>query len=321
MSKTIPIALQAEFDKPATTRCRLLKIVPRNLPPIGFSSTNEPITYDDGDGSLVYQIQSGFDSSAYDATSDTSVDNAEARFLLLTGTPVSEAQILAGELDGASFTVYEVDYSDLSLGHRVVSHGYIGKPKVNKGGASVSAELRSLVDLLRQVPWEKWSIRCRVKVFGSQPGDERLPCGYNIAGEWVNDVPVTSVGVETDRTFTASSLAQAADYFAPGMVEFTVGNNAGLSFEVESFGAGGVITLALPTPYPVESADEFNIRRDCTRFWSGHNSCQTYNNRVNFRGEPKIKPADANSALVPGASVPPGSGGQTYQPESLFSEE
>jgi len=205
---------------------------------------------------------------------------------------------------------------DLSAGHRVVTHGYLGKPRIGKNGAYVSLELRSLVDLLRQTPWEKWQIRCRVKVFGSQAGEERFPCKYDTSGEWVNGVSVTGVGIETDRTFTASSLAQAAEYFAPGMIEWVTGNNAGLSYEVEAFALGGIITVTFPTAYPVESGDTFNIRRDCTRQWSGHNSCQTYNNRANYRGEPKIRPAEELSATVPGASVGPGDGGATYQPDS-----
>lgn len=315
MSKSIPIALKSAFSQPTTTRCRLLRIAPRSIAAFGFTSTNRAMTYNDGDGSLVYQVMSGFDMSANVSTADTSVDNSEAKILLLPGTPVNEAQVIAGELDGASYTVYDVDYTDLSLGHRVVSHGYLGKPKIGKGGMYLKAELRSLVDLLRQVPWERWQIMCRVKRFGSQAGEERFPCYYDLSGEWVNDVAVTSVGVETDRTFTASSLAQAADYFAPGYIIWTVGDNAGQEVEVESFGSGGIISTRFALPYPVQAGDEFDIRRDCTRNWSGHNSCETYANRPNYRGEPKIKPADEFQVSVPGASVSPGSGGETYQPD------
>lgn len=319
--KSIPIALQAEFDKPATTRCRLLKIVTVGGDTYSFTTTNRPVTYNDGAGSLVYQVMSGFDHSAVVSTGDTSVDNAEARILLLPGTPFSEAQVIAGELDGASFSVYEIDYTQPALGHRVVAYGYLGKPKISKGGLSIAVELRSLVDLLRQTPWEKWQIRCRVKQFGSQVGEERFPCKYDLSSEWVNGVSVTSVGIESDRTFTASALLQATDYFAPGMIEWVTGDNVGLSFEVEAFVSGGTITTTFGMPYPVQVGDTFNIRRDCTRSWSGHNSCETYNNRANYRGEPNIKPADALAAQTPGSQVSPGSGGSTYQPDPTQTQE
>ena len=317
MSRAIPVALQTHLDQRATTVCRLLQIKPAREAVLGYSSTNRAITFDasDGFGAVDYQVMSGFDMSALVASSNTDVDNAEARVLALAGGPITEAKINAGVYDGAEFTVYEVNYNDLTAGRcYVVAHGYIGKAKSLRG-AMFTLELRSLIDLLRQVPWEKWQIACRVRQFGSQPGEERFPCRYAIGPEWVNDEAVTSVGVENTRTFTASGLAQAADYFAPGMLLWTTGPNTGLSFEVESFGLGGIISLLFPAPYPITAADEFNIRRDCTRQWSGHNSCQTYGNRPNFRGEPKIKPADALGTAIPGASVGPDGGGSTFVPE------
>lgn len=316
MSRTIPIALQAHLDGNATTRCRLLQIVPAIGAVVGYCSTNRPLTYDAGDGygAVVYQVMSGFDQSAVVATGDTSVDNSEAKVLALAGGPITETAINAGTYDGAEFTVMEVNYADLTQGHYVVQHGYVGKARSLKG-AAFTLELRSLVDLLRQVPWEKYQRLCRVRKFGSQPGDERFPCKYDLSGEWVAGVPVTSLGVESTRTFTASSLAQAADYFAPGMILWTTGLNAGLEFEVESFGLGGIITTVFPMPYVPDVADEFDIRRDCSREWEGHNSCDTYANRLNFRGEPKMRPGDAVATQIPGASSSPGQGGTSFVPE------
>ena len=316
MARTIPIALQAHQDQTATTMCGLLRIGPVDGPAFGYSSTNRAIEYDDGDGLIAYAVMSGFDQSAIVSTSTTEVDNAEARILLLTGGSVTEAMALAGYLDGAQFTVYAVNYASLSDGHEVVQHGYLGKPKIGKGGGTLTLELRSLLDLLRQTPWEKWQRRCRVKVFGSQPGDERFPCNFVLAPEWVTGVAVTSVGVESDRTFTASSLAQAADYFAPGMWLWTTGPNAGKSYEIESFGLGGVITLRFATDYPITAGDDGDVRRDCTRNWSGQNSCDTFSNRPNFRGEPKMRPADALATQIPGAQASPGNGGETFVPET-----
>lgn len=314
MSRTIPIALQAHLDQPATTTCRLLRIKPVGESAFGYASTNRAIRYDDGDGELVYRVMSGFEHSAIVSSADTSVDNAEAKGLLLPANPITEAKVLAGAYDGAEFTIYEVNYEDLTAGrHAVLMHGYFGKVRAARGRAFV-AELRGLIDLLRQQPWQKWQRRCRVVRFGSQVGEERFPCKYDLTPEWIEDEPVTSVGAETTRTFTASGLAQAADYFAPGAGIWTSGANVGLPFDIEAFASGGVISLLFPMPFPVQTGDTFDIRRDCTREWEGHNSCETYANRENFRGEPKIKPADASGAQVPGAQVGPGSGGASFEP-------
>ena len=316
MSRTIPILLQDHYNSRATTTCRLLQIKPAREAVFGYCSTNRAVDFDalDGYGELTYQVMSGFDHSAIVSTGDTAVDNAEARVLYLSGGPITEAKINAGVYDGAEFTMLEVNYNDLTAGRcAVVMHGIIGKCKVVRG-ALFSLELRTLVDQLRQEPWEKWQIGCRVKRFQSQVGEERFPCLYSV-NEWVTGVAVTADSVESNRTFTASGLAQAADYFAPGMVLWTSGPNAGLSFEVEAFASGGVISLLFPTPYPISPGDEFDIRRDCTRNWSGHNSCETYGNRENYRGEPKIRPADALATSVPGGQVSPGSGGETFTPD------
>ena len=318
MSRDIPIALQAHLDQRQTTTCRLLQIKPLLGDVMGYCSTNRAVTYDAGDGygAVVYQVMSGFDQSAMVATNSTSVDNSEVKVLALAGGPITEAAINAGTYDGAEFTVMEVNYEDLAQGHAVLQHGYVGRTSVIRGRA-FTLELRTLVDLLRQVPWEKWQRLCRVRKFGSQVGEERFPCTYDLTGEWVDDVPVTSLGVESTRTFTASSLAQAADYFAPGLILWTTGPNAGLEFEVETFASGGVITTVFPMPYIPTAGDEFSIRRDCTREWEGHNSCDTYANRLFFRGEPKMRPADAIATQIPGASSGPGRGGSTFVPETV----
>jgi uncharacterized phage protein (TIGR02218 family) len=308
VSRTVPAGLQTAFSSGASTKCGLMRIAPADGDPFGFTSTNAAVTYDDGDGEITYAAGTGYDRTILEETSDTAVDNAEATLLLVPGLTYGEAEIIAGKLDGATWTIYEVDYTDLSLGHRVVGHGKLGKPRIGKGAQSVALELRSLVDLLRQEPWQKWQRRCRVRYFGSQDGDERFPCLYDITAEWVDGVAVTAVGVEDNRTFTATALAQADDYFAPGMVEWLTGDNAGQSFEVSEF-AASVVTLVFPTAYPVSTGDTFRIRRDCTREWEGHNSCNTYGNRLNYRAEPKMRPADAAATQVPGARVGAGRGG------------
>jgi uncharacterized phage protein (TIGR02218 family) len=321
VSRTIPIALQTNLSKRETTACGLLRIKPIRGAAFGFSSTNRPIVFDDGAGVLTYRSSSGYDAAAHVSTSDTAVDNTEARILLLPGTPISEAEVMAGYLDGAEFTIYEVDYEDLGAGARIVAHGRLGRPKIGKGGSVVTLELRALIDALRQTPWEKWSRLCRVRKFGSQPGEERFPCMYDLTGEWIEDVVVTSVGIENVRTFSASALAQPADYFAPGMIEWVGGDNEGISFEGSEFAAGGEVSTTFPMSYPVQVGDVFRIRRDCTREWSGHNSCETFANREWFRGEPKIRPAEAMNALVPGAGVGPGMGGIIHAAIEAAEEE
>jgi uncharacterized phage protein (TIGR02218 family) len=453
--KTIPIALQAHKAQPLTTLCDLVRIGP--LPDdsiIGITSLSVDVTYNDGDGAVTYYAHTGFSGSTQTSTADLSVDNSEAQTLIAEFTipGVTQDMVDRGLLDKVPFIAYRVNYEDLTDGHEILGSGTLGEQTVKVGGLVV-LELRSISQQLRQSVVELDSLTCRVKRFGSQVGDERFHCGYDITGEWVTGT-VSAAGDEPTRQFESSGFTQSEDYFAPGVVEMLTGDNAGAVIEVEAFeqiigastvaeitsgitwtqssafsgltanatnmrdgdrttggattnanateyirldlgsarpisrialaggnlpGWGGVaaylngrplqysldgttgwttvatvsgvndtgtlfnfnfteasarywrasrvfnyiaaaefriyettpggviggrVTLQFTLPKPINPGDTFRIRRDCTRAWTGRNSCATYHGTskgLHFRGEPYIPVADA--VQVPGAET------------------
>lgn len=452
--KTIPIALQTHKAQFVVTVCELLRIGPfPDGSVIGLTSLDRDVVYNDGAGELIYRAHSGFSGSSQVSTADLSVDNSEAETLIAEFSipGVSQEMIDRGILDKAPFICYEVNYENLSDGREILGSGTIGEQKVKVGGLVV-LELRSISQQARQSIVELDSLTCRVRQFGSQVGDERFPCGYNITPEWVSGT-VSAAGEEPTRQFDSAALTSPSTYFAPGVVEMLTGNNAGKIVEVESFAqvigptvytevfagivwsqssvfagltataanmrdadrttggattngsvpewfladlgtarligriavaggnlpgwgavasflngrtlqysvdgatgwttvatvsgvddtgtlfnfdftavsarywrasggsylsaaefrlyessAGGVVggrvTLQFTLPNLIQAGDTFRIRRDCTRAWTGHNSCATYwgvNKGLHFRGEPKIPIADA--VQVPGAEA------------------
>jgi hypothetical protein len=253
----------------------------------------------------------GVDLSNFQATNDLSVDNGEASTLTETdaypGQGVTEAMVDNGDLDGAEYWIFQVNHKDLSptMGHEVMGNGPTGEWRINIGGLA-TFECRSWTDLLRQNSvCERDSLTCRVKQFGSQAGEERFPCYYDASVEVGAEVTVTAVGAESVRDFTVAALGAVEDYYAPGKWLWTLGANVGRTLEIESQSAGGDISLEFTTRHPIQVGDKGIPKRDCTRQWSGHNSCETYNNRQWFRGEPKIPVADVINLTIPGA----GSGG------------
>lgn len=70
---------------------------------------------------------------------------------------------------------------------------------------------------------------------------------------WAVTASTTS---STKTTITATSLTQAADWFALGYVVITSGVNAGLTRSVKAF-SGGVLTLLYPLPNPCAAGDTF----------------------------------------------------------------
>ncbi|MGQ4661354.1 baseplate hub domain-containing protein [Lysobacter sp. F6437] len=319
MPKTIPIALAAHQALPATTLCFLQKVGP--LPDSSYiclTSLDRDVEYDDGTGSglLTYYASSGMEPSQLSASNDLSVDNGETKTL----TPIFPAQGITveavdnGDLDGAQFITYKVNYLDLSMGHEIMAAGVIGEVRITPGGM-VTFENRSWSQLLKQnsvVELDSFSCRAR---FGSQPigtgggaYEQRFPCTYDLTAEWVAGT-VSGLGEETVRVFASAELVQADDYFAPGLVRWVTGDNAGLDNEISGYAGpivdpatDAVVTLQFTTRNPIQVGDTFEIRRDCTKAWAGHNSCETFNNRPKFRGEPFIPVSDVTGLSIPGAS-------------------
>lgn len=309
--KAIDSVLLAHKAQPVTTLCNVMKVGP--LPGgayIAITSLDRDVTYDDGTGALTYRASTGMQLSTLSSTNDLSVDNAETQTLspVYPVTGITVAMVDNGDLDGAIMSAYQINYEDPTAGrHEILFSGPIGEVRIVEGGL-VTFENRSWSQLMKQNSVvELDSLTCRVKRFGSQPGEERFPCMFDASAEWVAGT-VTAVGTETVREFTDSALLQAADFFAPGMVRWLTGDNAGQNLEIEAFDSGAV-SLQHIARHPITSGDTFEIRRDCTRKWSGNNSCETYSNRPFFRGEPFIPVGDTISLSVPGAASGGGTSG------------
>lgn len=309
MPRTSSLALIAHMSSPSATIGYLNKIGPLpNGNYIRLCSLGRNEIYDDGTGAATYYARTGLQLANLASSNDLSTDNTEGKSLVeipaYPGQGVTQAMVDNGDLDDVPYVIYAINYEDHSMGHLITGGGPLGKVGISPDGQLVNLEMRSWCDLLRQNGvCDTWSIRCRVKKFGSQPGDEPFPCNYDLSSEWVNGIAVTDVDAESVRDFTASGLLQGTDYFAPGLIEWVTGANAGRFIEVESFTSGGVISLMFMLRHAVQEDDIFNIRRDCTREWEGNNSCDTFNNRQWYRGEPFTPVADAIGLTVPGAAA------------------
>lgn len=311
MAKTIPAELVAHKAQTTIKTCRLLLVGP--LPDAtyrGFASLDRNVTYDpnSGVGPQVFRARTGIEVTALVATNTLGVDNGEARTLAPIETfefeGFTQAQIDAGDLDKVPFVLYEVNADDLTPGrHEIMAGGTIGEQRQKFGQLTV-LELRSLSQQLKQTIGELDSLNCRAP-FGSQPGEVRFPCGFDLTAEWIAG-EVTSVAVgESDRVFTDTALLQADDYFSPGVVEWLTGANAGQETEIEAF-AAGVVDLKFPTVQAIAIGDTFRIRRECTKRASGHNSCRTFYDTewvLHFRGEPHIPIGDTDKLNTPGAGT------------------
>lgn len=322
MSKTIDAVLLAHKALPSTTLCDLLLIGPlEDASYRAFAGLDRDVVFTPSVplGEMTFKARIGFDTSALEATNDLGVNNGEATALPpVAGYEVegiTQAQIDAGALDKVRFVILRVNYNDLTTGRsEVIAGGTIGEVRLKLGGLTV-LELRSLSQQLKQSIVELDSLTCRA-TFGSMPigtgggvVEERFPCGYDLTTEWVAGT-ITSVGGESDRQFGDSALTggiYTANYFAPGLVEMLTGDNAGQQVEVDTYDyTSGVVELRFPTVSPMTVGDTYRIRRQCTKQWTGHNSCETFwgaDKTLHFRGEPAIPVGQSDSISTPGAGL------------------
>jgi uncharacterized phage protein (TIGR02218 family) len=322
--KSIPVALLDHKATSATTLCLLVKVTLRSGLVLGFTSLDVSVDYNDapgdtaGDGLVTYDAATGFTPATLDSSSDLSVDNTEMRGLIphFDLGQITPEMIAAGELDYARWIMYQVNYRDLSMGHEILGSGQTGEMTTDDRLGFVM-ELRAISQRAKQTVVELDSKDCRA-TYGSQfegvsPGGdifERFPCGKPLT--WVEGV-VEAVGAEVDRTFTDSSLdadspsPYVTDYFVPGVVEWRRGDNIGRFNEVEAFASGGVVTLAIPTDYPIRVGDAYRIRQDCTKKWddADHGCLHHWGSEraLHFRGEPHIPVGDEGVLGVPGAGL------------------
>jgi uncharacterized phage protein (TIGR02218 family) len=336
MSRTIPISLQDHLDSGTTTLCGLIRIAPvrPGYGVVGITTLDRDVVYDDGDGPITYYAAVGYTASNYVGTADFTVDNAETTSLLpeFDIPQLTEADITSGAYDYADYKMMLVNYEDLTQGHILYSTGTMGEAKV-VDGLSFLGELRSLFQRYRQSIVERDSLTCRA-TFGSQAADssnasnatkiERFPCGVVVDSFWFSGA-VTQVGIESTVAFASTDVVVPSGSFVPGMVEWLTGANAGRQNEVsehEFDSEGSVFSLAFPTAFPIQDGDTFRVRPDCTKQWGGFNSCGTYNNRLNFRGEPFIPVGDAGSTSNPGSATNPGlTGGQQGEVQENYAPE
>lgn len=292
--------LLAGLQSRRTSHCRLLKISPKTGPAFGICTLNRAVVYNDGtaDGAISYCARYGFDASSIEQSASTAIGNAEVTALLGVADTydawgITQEMIDSGYLDGARYIQYLVDYEDALPGkHAEVDSGRLGQVRLPKTGIAIAECRGRMQQMAQRSVCVADSLSCR-NTFGVNRNG--VGCFADVAALWV-DFTVTGV-VEADRVF-ATGLAQAADYFFPGIVEWLTGNNAGRKVEVEAF-AGGQVTLAHLARGLIQAGDTGRIRYDCTKVADGPRGCKSHGQLLNMDAEKDIPQGEARTNQTP----------------------
>lgn len=263
--KTRSAGLIAHQALERTTLCWLWKVTRTDAQVFGFTNLDVDVTYD----GVTYAAATGFTPTAIEGRSDLSVPNLDVQGML-DSAAITEADLLGGLWDEAVVQIMEINYNAISDGPMRLRTGVLGN--VQAGRTAFTAELRGMAQRLQQPVGRTYTAACDATL-----GDAR--CSVNVAALQVSGSVTTAT---SQRQWTDTSMAQAADYFGAGKVTWLTGANAGLSMEVASFASGVFITY-LPMPNTVAVGDTYNVVPGCRK--RRVEDCATkFNNAINHRG-------------------------------------
>lgn len=261
-----------------TTRARAWALERTDGLVLGFTDHDRDLSFD----GIGFAAGTGMSASAVVQATGLAVDNTEAAGAL-SDQALSEQDILAGRFDGASLTIWEVDWTDVSW-RRVLFRGSLGE--ITRSGGAFRAELRGLTEPLSKGGGRVFGGMCPAVL-----GDE--PCGFdlNLPGFTV-ETPVLNVA-ENGAILTVSDLPEfASGWFVDGRVRFLDGDAAGLSGIVRREEMGeGIRRLHLwsaPGATPA-TGDELRLEAGCDKRFQ---TCRLkFVNAENFQGFPHV-PSD-----------------------------
>lgn len=285
--KNIPVQLVNTFKKPGRSTCFFVKVVCKDGDVFGFSSLDASLWFDDEEHNVWYRATKELLPQNIQQEANFSVDNTVLQGWF--GDDMAK-QVLAGKFDFAEITIYRVAYLRLSQGFEIVGYGTVGEVTFNADKKDKrKVEFRSLMQQLKQIVTEYYSLTCRADY-----GDSR--CGMPL--DWANGV-VTAIGMNPYLSFTSDAPAQPDGFYELGVLEFLTGDNTGYEVEVEYSWNDGRVQLSFLPPYPVSVNDQLRIRQDCGKTEA---DCLAKDNIINMRAE-HLTPVEDASIMVPGAYI------------------
>lgn len=284
--KTIPIQLEATYQKPGRSTTFCVKVVSKSGNVYGFTNLDDVVRFDDGEHYVEYDPTQSLVPQNIQQTSNMDPDNTELHGWF---NNTLKDLIAAGEFNSAEITIYRVAYLKLAAGAEVVAYGLVGTVEYSSAhSGNRKVEYRGLDELITVAQTTLYSLTCR-----NEFGDDlcRMP--------FVWEAGVVTAVDDARMVFTISGVARPDGWFVLGVVEFLDGENATATMEVETWEADGTIKLSFPIQQNINIGDNVRIRQDCDKTWT---NCKAYNNVVNMNAE-HLAPVQDTSLMVPGAYI------------------
>ncbi len=270
--KTLSSGLQTHLQSETTTLATCWKLTRTDATVLGFTDHDRDLVV----SGVTYKAATGFTPTAIASSDSLSVDNLDVEGMLASGS-ITDSDIVAGKYDFAEIEIFMVNWSDLSQGTLSLRKGWLGE--VTFQHHQFVAEVRGLSQRLSATIGQVYSPTCR-----AQFGDSR--CGIALAAHTVSG---TIVSIQNNQVITDTSRTESSGVFTYGKITFTSGQCLGLSSEVKEYQTG-ILTLIAPMPQLLQAGDQYSLVKGCDKLFA---TCKgTYNNALNFRGEPHVPGLD-----------------------------
>lgn len=282
--REIPQLLQASLDSGATTLARCWKVKRRDDMVMGFTDHDQDLNFD----GIVFEPESGLTPSALESVTGLAADSHQVSGAL-SSDRISDVDISTGLYDGATVTLYLVDWRDVAQ-RIVLARGQIGE--IRRGDTAFEAEIVGLSDRLGQPFGRAYLHSCDCRL-----GEPK--CGVDLADP--KYLGQGLIGVVNDvQQFSVTGLTGFADgWFSGGVLTWTSGANDGLQAHVKAHLTAGtetVIELWLSPPNTVLPGDVFTITAGCDKTVA---TCAAkFDNILQYRGFPHM-PGDDIAASYP----------------------
>lgn len=273
--KTISLALTQEILRSSARLATCLWIRRRDGNEYGFTTNSKTLTI----GGVTYRPRASFAPTDIASQNNLDADDLQVDGFL-DSVAITEDELRAGRWDDAEFRVFQVNWSNLAAGDKKDRRGHLGQCQVNV--STFTAELLGLMDALGTAITETTQAGCRANL-----GDARCTVDLTVGGRTVTGTIDTADG--DFFTLHDSARTEADAFFDEGVIEFLDGDAIGLSYEVKSYVVGSWTTKT-PMAYDVTGA-AYTMHRGCRKRFD-EDCVTTFDNAVNFRGEPHLRGSD-----------------------------
>ena len=272
--KILAPGLQAHLDTGSTNLCWCWKLVRGDGVSMGFTDHDEALIF----GGLVYEAFAGFTASEIKSSLGLSVDNLDVEGAL-SSNRIEERHITAGLYDDAVIEIWRVNWKSTDQ-LTLMRSGNLGE--ISRGQTFFRAEVRGLAHKLQQPQGRIFQRTCDVVL-----GDAL--CGVNVATSTYRK-STTVVSVQGSETIIVSGLSAYVDgWFDRGILKFTSGANAGMSYSIRSHrksGSSYLISTWGPVAFDVNGGDGVELTAGCDKRVE---TCESkFSNAAKFRGFPHM---------------------------------